>query len=222
MRSGIGFGLGGAQPHTVRAAPGQARDDHPVGGRQRAQYPGEQGQRCGDRDRRVDFCAASQPLAGGDLCGRELLREEVLLTVPQGHAWAVRRSVRGEELAREPFVVPRPGYGQRALADRLFERAGVLPTIVYEGDEPGALQDLVGAGLGAGLIPDMAREAGTRAGVAWLRVEAGDCERVLSLVWHRDAHLSPAARRFRDVAAGFFAAPSGAAPGENGCPSVQG
>ncbi|WP_017559527.1 LysR family transcriptional regulator [Nocardiopsis baichengensis] len=170
------------------------------------------------RDRRVDFCAASQPLAGGDLCGRELLREEVLLAVPQDHPWAARRSVRIEELAREPFVVPRPGYWQRALADRLFERAGVLPTIVYEGDEPGAMQDLIGAGLGVGLIPAVAREAGTRAAVAWLRGEAQDCERVLTLVWHRDAHLSPAARRFRDFAAGHFRAPF-AGGRKTGCPS---
>lgn len=162
------------------------------------------------RLREVDFCVASQPLEGTALRSLVLMREKVLLAVPPDHPWAGRASASVEEVAREPFIVPRPGHWQRVLADRLFERAGVLPSIVCEGDEPGAIQDLIGAGLGVGLIPSMARRAGTHAEVAWLEVEAEDCERELSLVWHRDAYLSAAARRFRDFVSEYYAGPAAA------------
>jgi DNA-binding transcriptional LysR family regulator len=62
-----------------------------------------------------------------------------------------------------------------------------------EGDEPGAGGDLIGAGLGIGLIPAMSRQVGTRVPLAWVHVDAPDCHRVISLVWNRDARLSEAA-----------------------------
>ncbi|MBC9724080.1 LysR family transcriptional regulator [Streptomyces sp. TRM68367] len=150
------------------------------------------------RGREVDFCLASQPLTGPALASAELFREEVLLAVPLGHRLAGRDGVTIAELAAEPFVTPRPGYWQRALLDRLFAAEGLTPVLSCEGDEPGASGDLIGAGLGIGLVPAMSRELGMRARVDWVRVDAPQCHRVLSLVWRADAYHSEAARRFRE------------------------
>ncbi|MFD4998938.1 LysR family transcriptional regulator [Streptomyces buecherae] len=149
------------------------------------------------RAREVDFCVASQPLTGAGLECVELAREEVLLAVPYGHRLAGRRSVRVAELAHESFVVSRPGNWPRALLDRLFAAEGLTPRISCEADEPGASGELIGAGLGIGLVPAISRQEGIRAPVTWVRIDAPDCHRVLTLVWHRDAHLSEAARAFR-------------------------
>lgn len=145
----------------------------------------------------VDFCVASQTLAGARLGCIELLREEVLLAVPPGHRLAGRESVTVSELADEPFVVNRPGNWQRTLLDRLFAAEGLTPLVACEGDEPGASHDLIAAGLGVGLVPAMSKLAGSRTPLAWVRVDAPDCRRVLTLVWHRDAYLSEAAQKFR-------------------------
>jgi DNA-binding transcriptional LysR family regulator len=67
----------------------------------------------------VDLCLASQPLAEPGLRENRLLGEEVLLGVPPGHRLAGRTRVKVGDLAGEPFVTTRPGYWQRALADRL-------------------------------------------------------------------------------------------------------
>ncbi|MGF1425108.1 LysR family transcriptional regulator [Kitasatospora sp. LaBMicrA B282] len=152
------------------------------------------------RDREVDFCIASQPLSGPSLHAVELLREEVLLAVPLGHHLAGRDRVEVAELADEVFVSTRPGHWQRALLDRLFAGAGLTPLIACEGDEPGATQLLIGAGLGIGLAPAVSRAAVPDAPLAWLRIDAPDCHRVLSLVRRRDAYLSTAARDFHDLA----------------------
>lgn len=156
------------------------------------------------RTRKVDLCVASQPLTGPALRCTELIREEVLLAVPPGHRLAERESVDMTMLADEPFVTTRPGHWQRVLADRLFTEAGLQPTIICEGDEPGAIQDLISAGLGVGLIPTMSRRAATHAPVAWLHVEVPNCVRTLTLVWWEDAFLSTAAQRFRDLAVQQF------------------
>lgn len=148
----------------------------------------------------VDFCFASQPLAGTSLDTVELLTEEVILAMPQHHRLAGRESVRIEELAMEPFVTSRVGHWPRALLDRLFAAEGLAPTISCEGDEIGAWQDLISAGLGVGLVPAMSRKVATHAPVSWTRIEADRCQRVLSLVWRRDAYRSTAAERFNTLA----------------------
>jgi DNA-binding transcriptional LysR family regulator len=73
--------------------------------------------------------------------------------------------------------------------------------VVCEGDEAAATPELIGAGVGIGLMPAVARRAlGEDGPVRWLRVDAPDCHRALTLVWRRNAYLSPAARDFRRLA----------------------
>ncbi|QES44700.1 LysR family transcriptional regulator [Streptomyces venezuelae] len=152
------------------------------------------------RAREVDFCVASQPLTGTNLEAIELAREEVLLAVPRGHWLDGQESVTIREIATEPFVTTRIGQWQRMLLDRLFASEGLTPMISCEGDEPGASQDMISAGLGIGLIPAISRQAGTdsQVPVAWVHLNAPDCHRVLTLVWSRDAYLSDAAVKFRE------------------------
>jgi len=106
-----------------------------------------------------------------------------------------------EALAGEPFVTTRPGYWQRALADRIFAAAGIQPTIVCEGDEPYAVRSLISAGVGVGLIPAVARRTAPDPPVAWLHLDVPGCRRTLSLVWRTDAYRSAAARAFGEFAA---------------------
>jgi DNA-binding transcriptional LysR family regulator len=152
----------------------------------------------------VDVCVASQPLSGRHLRSVEILREDVFLAVPSHHPLAGRFRVRVPELAGEPFVTTRSGYWQRALLDRLFADAGLEPTIACEGDEPAAIRSLISAGLGVGLLPAVAHRAASGPPVAWLRIDALDCHRVLRLVRREDAYLSAAGRRFCDVATEHF------------------
>jgi DNA-binding transcriptional LysR family regulator len=152
----------------------------------------------------VDLCFASQPLPGPDLRTLELLREDVLLAVPLGHRLAGQKRVRLEDIADEPFVTTRPGYWPRELADRLFAAAGLRPKYTCESDEPGATGDLIGAGLGIGLVPGFSRRVATAARGAWLYLDAPDCYRSLTLVWRADAYFSTAAQRLSDFARDYF------------------
>ncbi len=152
----------------------------------------------------VDLCFASQPLDEPSLETIELVREEVLLAVPLTHHLADQDYVDVAVLAGESFITTRPGHWQRTLADRLFAQAGLQPTITCEGDEPGAIQFMISAGLGIGLIPAMSCQAGTHAPVAWVHLDTPDCSRSLTLAWRQGAYLSAAAQYFRDFAIAHF------------------
>ncbi|MEV0368928.1 LysR family transcriptional regulator [Streptomyces sp. NPDC050636] len=156
------------------------------------------------RAREVDFCFSSQPLHGPGLDAVRLLREEVLLAVPAGHALAGRTQVTLADIADEPFISTRPGHWQRALLDQLFATTGRRPVISCEGDEPGATHFLIAAGLGIGLLPTIARTDPSVMPLAWLRLDTPDCIRTLSLVRREDSYLSSAAARFRDMAVTHF------------------
>ncbi|OKI00725.1 LysR family transcriptional regulator [Streptomyces sp. CB02923] len=155
--------------------------------------------------REVDFCVASQPLGGSGLRSVVLMEEDVLLAVPAGHPLAGRGRVGLADVVDEPFVTTRTGHWQRELLDRLFAAAGRTPVITCEGDEPAATQFLIGAGLGIGLIPALARNETAEAPVHWLRLDVPGCRRTLSLVRRADTYVSEAERRFEEAAAAHFA-----------------
>lgn len=144
----------------------------------------------------VELCVASQELSSTELESRLLLREPVLLAMPVGHPLSGRERVGIAEVAGDGWVTTKPGQWQRALLDRLLTAEGLRPRIACEIDEPGASQDLVAAGAGIGLIPQMARRADTRAEVAWATLDAPEAVRELRLVWRRDRRLSAAAEQF--------------------------
>ncbi|WP_344682405.1 LysR family transcriptional regulator [Saccharopolyspora taberi] len=147
----------------------------------------------------VDLCVASQPIASEGLEAVQLFDEAVWVATPRDHPLADRTSMRIDELADQPFVTARKGHWMRRLLDRLFAARNLTPKIVCEGDEPGAIADLISAGLGIGLIPAIARRAVTRAPVAWIAVDDPDCRRTLTLFWGADSQLSNAARLMRST-----------------------
>jgi DNA-binding transcriptional LysR family regulator len=153
----------------------------------------------------VDLCFASQPLSGSLLDSVVLARENVLLAVPMTHRLAGRKRVRIGELKGEPLVTTREGYWLRALAAQMYSSAEVEPNYACEGDEPAAIRGLISDGLGIGLLPEIARDTASEPKVAWIRVDAADCQRTLRLVWRRNAYLSLAAKQFREAAIDHFA-----------------
>ncbi|MEU9497477.1 LysR family transcriptional regulator [Streptomyces sp. NPDC048196] len=130
----------------------------------------------------IDLCVASQPIAADGLEAVPLHTEAVGVATPLDHPLAGRPSVTVDELAGQPFVATREGHWQRRLLDRLFAGRGLTPKIVCEGDEAGALADLISAGLGIGLVPALAQRTAMSAPVAWIAVDSPDCRRTLTLL----------------------------------------
>jgi DNA-binding transcriptional LysR family regulator len=151
----------------------------------------------------VDLCVASQPIHADGLASMQLFDEAVGVGMPLDHPLAGRTSVTIEELADQPFVTAREGHWLRRLLDRLFAARDLIPKIVCESDEHGAIADLISAGLGIGLAPAFAGRSATRAPAAWIAVDSPDCRRTVTLYWGADSHLSTAARLMRTTLTGW-------------------
>jgi DNA-binding transcriptional LysR family regulator len=145
----------------------------------------------------VDLCVASQPIQSDGLEAIELLDEAVWLAAPLDHQLAGRTSVTIDELADEPFIAASEGHWHRRLLDRLFAARGLTPRIAYEGEEVSAIAELIKAGLGIGLVPDLAKRSAPSASAAWIAVDHPDCRRTLTLYCGAGSHLSAAARELR-------------------------
>ncbi|NRQ39692.1 LysR family transcriptional regulator [Nonomuraea sp. NN258] len=151
----------------------------------------------------VDLCVASQPIQAEGLASARLFDEPVGLGVPLDHPLAGRASVSVDELADQPFITARPGHWIRRLLDRLLAARGRTPRIVCESDEPASIAELIGAGLGVGLVPAFARRGATRVPGVWIAVDSPDCRRTVTLYWGADSPLPAAARLMRTTIVGW-------------------
>ena len=92
----------------------------------------------------------------------------VVATTPS-HPLAGRQGVRLRELLAYPFVDFEVGWGTRPLIDRAFAQAGIQRRTAFDVTDIETLIDLIGQGLGIGLLPrPLAEVRGPRIAIAGL------------------------------------------------------
>ena len=85
-----------------------------------------------------------------------LFDDPVRLALHADHPLAAKPGVRLEDLADETWIdVPRATSGGQVLI-RACTKAGFAPRVTFESDDYTTIQELVGAGVGAALLPDLA------------------------------------------------------------------
>ncbi|HET9111116.1 MAG TPA: LysR family transcriptional regulator [Ktedonobacterales bacterium] len=154
-------------------------------------------------DGKVDLCLFSPPEDRPGMRWEPLLTEDLYVVVAADHPLASRESVRLAELAEEPLVLLKPGYGMRRITDALCREAGFTPRVAFEGEDAESVTGLASAGLGVGFIPALA--VNDRSNVRYLRVSAPRAQRIIALAWMEGRYLSAAATLFRDFALAYFA-----------------
>jgi DNA-binding transcriptional LysR family regulator len=87
-----------------------------------------------------------------------LLEDPMYVLLPSGHPLATRRRLALSDLAEEPWIV---GSTTTSCPDarillRACQQAGFDPRITFNSDDYLAIQGFVAAGMGVGLIPDLA------------------------------------------------------------------
>jgi DNA-binding transcriptional LysR family regulator len=147
----------------------------------------------------LDLTFEVLPIADGPFETLELLRDPYVLLVATGSPITRRKQPpTAAEIARLPLISFRHPLESTQL-EELVRGHGVEPRVIFRSDDNGAVQGMVGAGLGVAVIPALAVDARDPSVVA---LPLGDvvAPRVLCLVWHRDRYRSPAARAFVEAA----------------------
>jgi DNA-binding transcriptional LysR family regulator len=89
---------------------------------------------------------------------RDLLRDPVLLAVPDAHPAAGHAPVPLGSLGDQPFLAPRAGTACAEMIQRACARAGFVPRVVARATDFRVLLSLVAAGAGVTLVPRLAAQ----------------------------------------------------------------
>ena len=130
-------------------------------------------------------------VGSGELMTVRVLRDELLLIVPPGHALSGRKGFRWSDIAAEAIVGFERGSAVRDVIDRASREHGVELNVVMELRSIGSIQRSVGEGIGVGFVSRHALGEGEG-----LRCLDGRLVRELGIVRRRDRVPSPAAAAF--------------------------
>jgi DNA-binding transcriptional LysR family regulator len=148
------------------------------------------------RPEALDLSAFTAPLPGpGEFAAITLKEQQLVVTAPTEDRLVGRNWVRMADLAREPSVGMKLGYGLRQITDELAEAAGFLPILAFEGDDVDTLRGLIAAGLGVAVLPEA--EPTPRPGTVEIPLRP-KATRQIGLIWAADRALAPAAMAFRN------------------------
>jgi DNA-binding transcriptional LysR family regulator len=147
----------------------------------------------------LDLTFTVYPLPSGPFESVELLRDPYLLLVSRTSPLCGARQPVGLRVLKDvPLIGPRMCMSGELLESRL-RGYGIEPRVIFRSDDNGTVQGLVGAGVGAAIVPRLAVDPNddlTRS----LSLEAEVPPRIICLAWHRDRYRTPAARAFVEAA----------------------
>src|SRR5919202_1828149 len=143
----------------------------------------------------LDLTFTIFPLPPGPFEAVELLRDPYLLLVSASSPLSrADEPLRLERLAEGPLIGPRMCISGEQLEERM-RGYGIEPRVIFRSDDNGTVQGLVGAGVGAALLPRLAIDP-TDTTTRTLTLDPDVAPRIICLAWHRDRYRSPAARAF--------------------------
>ncbi len=154
------------------------------------------------RHGRLDFAFSLLPLDDGEFEHRELVRDGFVLVSRAGER-APKRIRALEDLAGLPLITYRTCRSAAALVATLNLHLGE-PNIVLRSDDNAAIKEMVRAGLGTAILPELWIELGGNDGLYLVSLEGLVPPRVVVLAWRRGRTLTPAQQAFVDVATGAY------------------
>ncbi len=149
-------------------------------------------------ENRIDAALVSGPLPDGPLIGRRVIEDPLVLLVSADAPLARRgHGPRMAEVAALALI-GRSAARDTETAFAQFEALGVQPRIVHTTDDDASVHALVGAGVGAAILPALSVDHDDDS-VAALPLDGSVRSRVLSLVWHAERDLTPTLETFCDA-----------------------
>jgi DNA-binding transcriptional LysR family regulator len=150
----------------------------------------------------LDLAFALLPLDSQTFAYRELVLDEFVLVSKRGDPLPQRIDSH-EQLRDLPLIVYRTCRSATALVDFLDSQLGE-PNIVFRSDDNAAIEEMVRAGLGVAVLPQLWTSLGGNEGVELTPLTGIVPPRVIVLAWRADRTLTPAQQSFVDVAAAMY------------------
>ncbi len=166
--------------------------------------------RAGELDLALLFEFEGETVLEGDLTRTELLIDPMYLALPEGHPLATMERLALEDLRDESWVQTSSSSPCARHVVRSCHAAGFEPRVTFESDDYQTVQGLVAAGVGVGLIPQLALSV-VRSDIAIRALSPSPPVREVIAATPAGARLVPAATAMLGVlqaAAGSLQRPS--------------
>jgi DNA-binding transcriptional LysR family regulator len=147
----------------------------------------------------LGFCsfAENQP----DIDFIPLLKQELVLIVPNNHPLATYDKIDLKDTSPYPFISFSKESGLRSFIDNLFAKVDVKPKIICEVEEDSAVAGLVSINYGIAVIPRIWLLK--HFDIKVLPIENPSHERFIYLASAKNRYLSPAVHNFRNFALNY-------------------
>jgi LysR family transcriptional regulator, hydrogen peroxide-inducible genes activator len=153
----------------------------------------------------IDVGVLALPIAEEQLAIEPLLTEELLLAMAARHHLAARRRVTMQDVSLERFVLLSETHclGQQVVS--FCKEQSCQPAISCRSAQLLTVQELVAAGHGVSLIPQMAVKSDQSRQTKYRSLSGEKPTRTIAMIWRKNRYQSPAVERFiaalRDYAA---------------------
>jgi len=137
-------------------------------------------------EERIDIGFFVPPLNDDKLAVETVLREPLILVLPETHPLSVQGEVRVQELASENFITcPRNKSGLYKQVLAICYQAGFSPRVIRETNEMQIMLGFIAAGLGIALLPASIKHF-QRLGVVYRSLQQCTLKVELAMAWRRD------------------------------------
>jgi DNA-binding transcriptional LysR family regulator len=150
----------------------------------------------------LDLAFALRPLDSQTFAYHELVLDEFVLVSRRGSSLPTRIDS-PDQLLGLPLIVYRTCRSATALVAFLDSQLGE-PNVVFRSDDNAAIEEMVRAGLGVAILPQLWTNLGSNEGMELTPLTGVVPPRVVVLAWRADRTLTPAQQAFVDVAAALY------------------
>jgi LysR family hydrogen peroxide-inducible transcriptional activator len=153
------------------------------------------------RDGEIDLGIMALPAAQDGIESRELYREEFTVALPNHHALGAKSTIRVPDLKGHTLLLLEDGHCLRDQALEVCSRVDVHEAEDFRATSLETLRQMVVAGLGITLLPELAVESpfGSQRGLAIRRFAKPAPSRTVGAVWRKSSTRTPVIAAVCDV-----------------------
>ena len=140
------------------------------------------------------------PIESSALKVVSILKERLVVAMPESHPLAVSSQLSIRALSREPFIIPphRLGGGLYSKIMQFFQQSGFNPIVVQEAMQLQTMISLVAGEVGVALVPASLQNL-QRAGVVYRYLQELTPEVEIAIAWRQRDDGSPVLQKFIDA-----------------------
>lgn len=154
------------------------------------------------REETIDLAIMPLPIDHDDLLQTELIREKLFAIVGNEHPLQKEKQLSLEQLSGAPFLLLKDGHSFREDALSAFRRENVEPRIIFETGCFLTILNMVKAGLGISVMPEMAVRQNS--GCKFIPIASDQPVRTIGLVEPRERYRTRAQNLFSNFIKAHF------------------